>query len=292
MINLEREYYFEHLQKKLLIKEWGPVDKPVVLLIHGFPGCAEQAKLMSDSPFWNSFRLIALDRPGYGKSDPQNKITPLQFANQIQELVKFNRINELSIISVSGGAPYAMATAYLLKEKVKKLTSLGGLAPLNIRNFKYMNSQQKKVWLFQNIMPKAIVDNVAHKTWKNNFNDLDHYFFNKVDSFPGPDQVALSHPLLGPQIRESMKMAVANGPHGILHDMRVYSRRWGFPLGEIRCPVTLWHGGADDIVHHKFAEDMKNKLPNAKLRFIENEGHYSLLMNHRDEILKDLLILK
>jgi hypothetical protein len=40
----------------------------------------------------------------------------------------------------------------------------------------------------------------------------------------------------------------------------------------------------------RFAQDMQGYLPKATLNFIENEGHYSILLNCRDQILSDLLV--
>jgi pimeloyl-ACP methyl ester carboxylesterase len=47
MKNSDRNYYFGETGKRLFIREWGSVDKRVILLIHGFPGCADHGKLMS-----------------------------------------------------------------------------------------------------------------------------------------------------------------------------------------------------------------------------------------------------
>ena len=63
----------------------------------------------------------------------------------------------------------------------------------------------------------------------------------------------------------------------------------GIGFSEIKCPVTLWHGSDDDVVNFRFGEDMKRRLPQAKFNFIAGEGHYSLPMNCRDDIIKDLL---
>ncbi|MFN9066262.1 MAG: alpha/beta fold hydrolase, partial [Bdellovibrionales bacterium] len=82
-----RRYFFGESGKRILVKEWGDPLKPVILLVHGFPGCADHGKFMSGSPYWEHFRLIAVDRPGYGHSDPQTNITPLAFAAQIEELL-------------------------------------------------------------------------------------------------------------------------------------------------------------------------------------------------------------
>ena len=289
MKQAERIYFFGKQGQRILVQEWGPLDRPVILMFHGFPGCADHGKLISSSPLWNSFRLIAMDRPGYGQSDLQKKLTPLKFAKQIEALLDEKEIEKLSILSVSGGAPYSMALAYLLKERVLKVTSVAGIAPLTIKNFSYMNSQQKKAWALRNFVPSPVLHFALKRVWASGLDKFDQMLFTEMDSFNERDRQVFAHPEVGPDLIETTKLALRQGPGGILRDMTVYSRDWGFPLMQVTCPVTLWHGGLDDVVHHRFSEEMKMRLPKAQLKFMSEEGHYSLPMNCRDEILTDLL---
>lgn len=80
-----------------------------------FRGCADQARMMTSTPLLKNFRLVAIDRPGYGQSKFQPDLTPIKFAKQIVELLNQLKIDKVSILSVSGGAPYSMALAHQLK---------------------------------------------------------------------------------------------------------------------------------------------------------------------------------
>jgi pimeloyl-ACP methyl ester carboxylesterase len=289
MKNCDRQYFFGKKGERLLIQEWGPLDKPVVLLVHGFPGCAEHAKLMSGTPYWNSFRLIAMDRPGYGQSDVQKKITPLKFAQQIKDLLDEKEIHQVYIISVSGGAPFSLALAYLLKDRVRKLISVGGIAPLTLKTFNFLNTQQKKTWFLRNFVPEPILKLALNRVWQKGMDKIDEFLFTDMDSFSPYDRKVLEDPNLGPMLVETTKAALSQGAGGVLGDLKVYSKSWGFPLNNVDCPITLWHGREDDIVNYMFAEDMKKRLPQAQLHFVPQQGHYSLLVNCRDVIIGDLL---
>ena len=257
--------------------------------MHGFPGCSEHGKLVSTSPLWEQFRLIAVDRPGYGESTAQKNLTFLKFASQIRSLFKEQKIDKFSIISVSGGAPYALAVAFLMKDQVLKLTSVGGIAPLTLKNFKYMNRVQKKTWFAQRLIPTSVLHFGLNRVWAKGLDKLEETLFTETENFSEPDRKVFQHPEIQPVLLESTQLALKQGPAGIIHDIKIFAKDWGFPLGEITCPVTLWHGGADDVVHIRFAQDMQSYLPTSKLNFIEDEGHYSILLNRRDEILSDLL---
>lgn len=289
MLDPNREYFFGPTGARLRVMEWGPLDAPPVLLVHGFPGCAEQGMLMSQSPHWNSFRLIALDRPGYGKSQPQPKITALDFAKQVQDLLVHLRIQQLRILSVSGGAPYAFATAALLGSGVTRMASVGGVAPLRIPTLRWLNPKQKKTYAIQRLVPSRILHAAVRRVWEVNSDKIDDFFFSQTQTLPEQDRRVLEDPELGPVLFSTMKRALAYGPYGMLHDMRTFAKPWGFSLQDVSCPVDLWHGTKDDVVHRFFAKEMLRNLPSARLRMIPGEGHYSLLFHQRDAILQNLL---
>lgn len=289
MKNPDREAYFGADGQRLYFQEWGESHKPVILLFHGFPGCADHGKLMTTTPYLDKFRLISFDRPGYGRSDFQKKLTPLKLASQVKELLDYLKVEKLSILSVSGGAPYSLAMAYILKDRVQKLTSVAGVAPLTLKNCRYMNANQRKAWILGNLIPNKMLHYGMKKVWKSGLDKVDEFLFSDLDSFSEPDRNVFKHPDVGPVLLDLTKKSLAQGPEGILHDLKVYSKSWGFPLSQVNCPVTLWHGSEDDVVHFTYAQEMSRKLPLANLRFIEGEGHYSLPMNCRDDIIKDLL---
>lgn len=287
MRQCDRSYFFGEPGYEMLVKEWGALDKPVLFLVHGFPGCSEHGKFVSTSPLWESFRLIAVDRPGYGESTVQKNLTFLKFASQIRNLFQEQNIDKFSIISVSGGAPYALALAYVMKDQVLKLTSVGGIAPLTFKNFKYMNRVQKKTWFAQQFIPDRVLHFSMNRVWAQGLDKLDEALFTA--DFSEPDRKVFMDPEIQPVLLESTHMALKQGPAGVLHDIKILAKSWGFPIHEVTCPVTLWHGGVDDVVHLRFAQDMQGYLPQATLNYFEAEGHYSILLNCRDQILSDLL---
>lgn len=285
----DRSYFYGENEQKIWVQEWGTPGLPVILLIHGFPGCADHGQLMSLSPLWDSFHLIAMDRPGYGKSVLQKELTPLKFAEQMKIFLDEKKIEKVSILSVSGGAPYAMALAYLLKDRVRRMTSIAGIAPLTLKNYRYLNSQQKKAWFLRVLVPGPILEYALNRLWSQGLEKIDEFLFTETEAFSEPDRKVFAHPEIAKVLVDTTKASLQAGAGGILQDLKVYTRSWGFPLAQVLCPVTLWHGGSDDVVHYKFAEDMKERLPKAELKFVSTEGHYSLPMNCRDEIIADLL---
>ena len=277
--------------KKIYLHEWNESEKNVVLFVHGFPGCGEQACLITSTPLLKSFRLIAIDRPGYGKSENQLGLTPMKLAQQLVEILDEMGIDRIRILSVSGGAPFSLALALLLKDRVVKLSSIGGVAPLTPKNFRYMSSQQKKAWLFVMLVPYPLANKILNRFWQKGLDEIDEFLFTKTGLEGGVDDAVFSHPEISSILSETLKSALQQGPKAVLRDLKIYAKYWGFKMEQIDCPITLWHGTLDDVVHYTYASEMQLRLKNANLKMIPNEGHYSLPMNFRDQIIGDLLMI-
>ncbi len=74
-------------------------------------------------------RLIAVDRPGYGQSDPRSDRTLLSWADDIVGLTDSLKINRFSIIGFSAGTPYTLACAHSLPSRVGNIALVAALAP-------------------------------------------------------------------------------------------------------------------------------------------------------------------
>ena len=90
-------------------------------------------------------------------------------------------------------------------------------------------------------------------------------------------------------IFESQRRAWRGSTEGVLIDARIYAEPWGFAIEDVRVPVRLWHGTEDRAFAVGLAEEIANRFPNCKARFVQNEGHYSLPIRHMREILEDLI---
>ncbi len=60
---------------------------------------------------------------------------------------------------------------------------------------------------------------------------------------------------------ESNRAAWEKGSEGVGLDGELYSRPWGFPVGEIRVPVRIWHGKKDTSFSWKQSEELARKIP-------------------------------
>jgi pimeloyl-ACP methyl ester carboxylesterase len=55
---------------------------------------------------------------------------------------------------------------------------------------------------------------------------------------------------------------------------------WGFEVGSIRVPVSIWHGEDDKFVPRTHAEWLIANVPGATGHVLAGEGHWSIKEGH------------
>jgi len=84
----------------------------------------------------------------------------------------------------------------------------------------------------------------------------------------------------------STRSALAVSFDGWIDDDLVFVKPWGFDLAAITKPVFLWQGDDDFMVPHAHSYWLEKHIPTATLIFKAGEGHISLGIKYRSEILK------
>ncbi len=109
-----------------------PDSKHTALYIHGTPSCRlEFLGLKADILGSVGLRLIGVDKPGYGQSDPHYGRTLQSFVKDLEELADHLQLQRFLVIGVSGGGPYSWATARYAPHRVQGVLILSGAGNLS-----------------------------------------------------------------------------------------------------------------------------------------------------------------
>jgi pimeloyl-ACP methyl ester carboxylesterase len=111
--------------------EYGVPDGAPVLYFHGFPGSRLEAALTEGPATALGARVIALDRPGYGLSDPQLGREIGHWPEDVGQLADHLGLERFAVLGTSGGGPYAMACAARLAERLTHVGLICSLSPLD-----------------------------------------------------------------------------------------------------------------------------------------------------------------
>jgi len=104
-----------------------------------------------------------------------------------------------------------------------------------------------------------------------------------------PDHQVLHRDAVGNFFKASFAESARQGAVGLFQELRIYTSPWGFELADIPLPVQLWHGQADRIVPCLHGRFIAARLPHCIAHFPANQGHYSLPIDHMQDILDNLL---
>ena len=271
-----------------------PENVPCVVFFHGFPGsCTQGVQLCLDS-FPSRLRVVAFDRPGLGESthDPHRSL--LTVAQDVQSLLHKMGVKKTYLLGISGGSPFATATAFHLQQdrlgpkievlKLGLICPLGSLADLTnqkamkimflVRLYRTLPWTGKFVfWLWRTVFqanPKARMKNV-------------------ISTYPKQDQKVVSTPQALQELVDYFLSAMKQGTHGLLQDIECYLEPWPFDPQQIKVQALLWHGTVDTIVPYSVGMWYQKAWPKLIVKTYPNEGHFSLPILYMGEILSELI---
>ncbi len=260
--------------RKLGFAEFGPPDGRPILWLHGTPGARrqipEEARVAAEEV---GVRFVGVDRPGTGLSTSHLYGNLVEFMGDLEILLDELGFDELAVVGLSGGGPYALATGYAMPDRVKAIGVLGGVAPtrgdegvsgglvsLAVRFAPLLPPFRVPLGLALGALVVALMP-VGHQA-------LDVY---ARFSPPGDREVFAREEIKQMFIDD---LSDTNGRlRAPIDDAILFTRDWGFRVADVRVPVKWWHGDADHIVPLAHGEHCVNLLPDAELFVRPGESH-------------------
>jgi pimeloyl-ACP methyl ester carboxylesterase len=272
--------------RRLGYRATGAPDGDPLFYFHGFPGSRFEADLLCKDAGMHGWRVFAIDRPGIGLSDFMPGRTLHDWPRDVAEFANALRIDHFTVIGVSGGGPYAAITAWALKKRVRATGIVCGVGPLQrgagtgpLFGPLALDLKQYFPWLIQPAyFSMAVV--LAH--WPLAMLDAN------AESLPPRDRAALETDGARRSLAASLRESVRQGSAGGAQEIGIYCRPWRFNPGEIETPVCIWHGVLDTVIPCAMSRHLAARIPQCRADFFPEDGHYSLLITRRDEILARL----
>src|SRR3954470_7766338 len=116
-------------QGRLAFAEYGdPAGWPVIFC-HGWPSSATMAELTDAAAREVGVRIISPDRPGICGSGPVGQRTLLEWPPVAERLADHLGLTDFRMLAISGGAPYALAAAWALPNRVRAIAVVSGAPP-------------------------------------------------------------------------------------------------------------------------------------------------------------------
>ncbi|PYL05941.1 MAG: hypothetical protein DME34_10265 [Verrucomicrobia bacterium] len=272
--------------------EYGDACGTPVFFFHGWPSSKTMAQLTDAAARELGIRIISPDRPGIWESGFQANRTLLDWPDVLEQLADHLGLDRFYILAISGGAPYAYATAIRLRDRVHAIAIASGAPPIvDLSDQSGLLKLYRWMLVLYRRSPKLlralfyVARPIAALRPPLRLRPL----LMKIMQLQACDTAALRDSAAFEACFESQRRAWRASARGIVADAEIYARPWGFRLEDVDVPVRLWHGQQDRAFSIHLAEEVSSRLPNCCARYIDNEGHYSLPIRHVREILVDLI---
>ncbi|MBO0866731.1 MAG: alpha/beta hydrolase [Mycobacterium sp.] len=263
--------------RRLGYAEFGDPSGAVVLWFHGTLGARRQFPLLGRRAAEElGLRVVVVERPGSGLSDPHRYAEVADWVNDMAEVADALDAERLGIVGLSGGGPFALACGALppVVARVAAVAVLDGTVPSVgpeateggitdvARRFNPMLSQLRRplaalcTGLLAPLIPVA------------------HYAYRAYSSvWPENDQRVLADPEVEAIFVDDIVNVFYGRCQAMVDDARLLGRDWGFRLADVKVPVRWWHGDGDPLVPIAGVQAAVSRLQDGELILRSGESH-------------------
>jgi pimeloyl-ACP methyl ester carboxylesterase len=256
-----------------------PGGTPVVYF-HGMPASGKEAELVFGKDGQPGLDIISVTRPGYGRSSANVESTLRQITtNELEVLKRIIGDKSYHVVGSSAGAKGALDHAVVAPERVKSVTLLSAMPPMELAHASMGMPRVSRIGLslakilpssLNGMLSKVLGTIVVKNAQKNPEGEILNY--KKI--LPKGDQDMLSDPQTFGAFTDVVRdWSLPETGHGMLGDMRRIGKPWRFDPKNMTKDVEIIHGGADPVVPWSAAKALARRLPNAKTTMLEGRGH-------------------
>jgi pimeloyl-ACP methyl ester carboxylesterase len=230
--------------------EYGDPNGVPVFLQHGTPATGRAGELVEGVAASHGVRLLAVSRPGYGSS----ALTPpglAAVAEQVGLLADELGIESFGVWGSSGGGPYALAQAVATPDRVTRVVvSAGGAPGSPVQEVAELLSEAEELLA--------------------RFAGMDAEAF--LAQIPPHERFFRDNPELADIFVADLRRALER-PDGYVRDNLSWEGDWDISPADVRAPVDLVYGDADQMVNADHGHRLAALIPHAHLHVLPRAGH-------------------
>lgn len=273
-------------RRRLCFAEYGDPRGAPILYFHGWPGSRLQAALIDPGAIAQRRRIIAPDRPGIGGSSLLQGRRMLDFPNDIARLLDYLGLPSVDVVGVSAGCPHALAFTWAIPDRVQQVL-LCSSAPYweDIADGSQLMAVYRVALCLRRASPSAARTVIAMAGALTGMIPVEIIIRFLCLFLPRPDREALHADGILHSVSRSVGAGLGFKGRASYLDASLLVEPWGFDPADLNHEVTLWHGEEDRNIHPSLAGQLASRLPCSSLRMVGGEGHYSLPIRRREEII-------
>jgi len=259
---------------------------PLVFYFHGTPGSRLELALCDAESCDSDARIVAVDRPGMGRSSYYDNRRISDWPCDIEQLAAALGHADIpfGIIGLSGGAPYAAACAHQIPHRLTHVAIVSGHTPLGVCDTCPGNQDD----LIDLIARRPQLGKRAIKLIGRRLERKPDKVIRKIcENWSAADEkLILCTPIHHRQLIANLGEAIRCGPAGLVTDVRLLAGCWGFQLcGISGVPVSIWQGGCDPVATPSMGRYFQQQIAGSDLIVDPRAGHVTMFKWHSREIL-------
>lgn len=256
----------------------GPEDGTPVLFIAG-AGTGKSMLFGENLLDERGIRLITMDRPGMGDSDPDPARTPVSTAADYRAFVDGvlgSAESTVPVVANSQGAVFGLAAAVAGWATTLVLASPADeVAHPDVREL--LPEAARGLPDLVQSAPDAARDILGSFT-------ADAMRAMVLDGSDAQDRVVYSAPAFDARYRQALAEGFASDGAGYIADTMMAMAPWPFDLAEISAPVSVLFGARDQVHSPDHGVILTSRIPQAH-RTVLNEAGGALLWTHANLVL-------
>ncbi|TQQ80084.1 alpha/beta fold hydrolase [Halonotius roseus] len=267
-----------HENGQLAYTEYGDPDGDPVVLFHGTPGSRLLGALFETMAEEQGVRLLAVDRPGYGNSEPWPTRSITDAGTYVSAMLDDADIETATLLAFSGGSPQAIATAATHGGRVDRVKIVSGATPPSVSED--TPTVQQVLATLATRTPSLLGGLLRGQAW----------LAERLDPEIVVSQYRADEPAepLSDETAELIKAdfleAISHSRRGTVTELRANAGVWGIDFDQLATPVELRHGGRDTNVPLADARRFASTLPDSDLTVYDDADHLGALLRSVPEI--------
>ncbi|GGN91656.1 alpha/beta hydrolase [Actinoplanes lobatus] len=279
--------------RQVPVLEGGDLGGRPVLFHHGTPSSRHQATPLSDAARDHGIRLISFNRPGYGRT-PNTSPSLASVGADAIAIADALEVARFGTVGLSGGGPYALATALAAPERVTAVAVVGGIGPWRLALPHDPDDHERDLLALAdagdlNAALAGFRSDLAPDVALLDIADDDAMVAAYFDGIPATELTWLT-----PEVRRcwavDMREALSNAD-GYARDNLAWGGPWDIDVTAVRCPVHLYYGDRDSLVPEANGRWLAARLPNPTFVTFPNAGHGTTTFGHWDTVFAALPVL-
>jgi len=255
----------------------GPQDGAPVLYLHGWPGSRlEQRLIPSETLQRFGVRLVSLDRPGWGNTDPVHASRPRKARDALLVCDALG-IRRFAVIGFSAGGSHALALAATAPDRVDRAVLASALVPGDGPAEAADPDAAEALALFRAGRTPAL-EAFRTERRRSMLEDPIGRFAAAVPSFGEREREWYDLPWVRAAVEANLREAYRAGIEGDVEDCLMRVQPLEVVSSTIACPVRAVHGSADTATPVAGVTRVLAGIPDAELIVLDGMEHFGPLL--------------